>query len=47
MFDDFVLLARGGLIVYHGIVSEIEMYFAGWVSKCLTVRILRTILLTS
>jgi hypothetical protein len=29
MFDDFVLLARGGLIVYHGPVSEVEMYFAG------------------
>ncbi|XP_062205285.1 ABC transporter G family member 25-like isoform X2 [Phragmites australis] len=29
MFDDFVLLARGGLIVYHGPVSEAEMYFAG------------------
>ncbi|KAK3153821.1 hypothetical protein QOZ80_2BG0181680 [Eleusine coracana subsp. coracana] len=29
MFDDFVLLARGGLIVYHGPVNEIEMYFAG------------------
>ncbi|CAN6293402.1 unnamed protein product [Urochloa humidicola] len=29
MFDDFVLLARGGLIAYHGPVSEVEMYFAG------------------
>jgi hypothetical protein len=29
LFDDFVLLARGGLIVYHGPVSEVEMYFAG------------------
>ncbi|PUZ38885.1 hypothetical protein GQ55_9G231900 [Panicum hallii var. hallii] len=29
MFDDFVLLARGGLIAYHGPVSEVETYFAG------------------
>nr|XP_034575337.1 ABC transporter G family member 25-like isoform X2 [Setaria viridis] len=29
MFDDFVLLARGGLIAYHGPVSEVEIYFAG------------------
>ncbi|KAL6842406.1 hypothetical protein ACP4OV_027833 [Aristida adscensionis] len=29
MFDDFVLLARGGLIVYHGPVSEVEIYFTG------------------
>lgn len=29
MFDDFVLLARGGLIAYHGPVYEVEMYFAG------------------
>lgn len=29
MFDDFVLLARGGLIAYHGPVSEAEMYFTG------------------
>jgi hypothetical protein len=29
MFDDFVLLARGGLIVYHGPVSEVEIYFSG------------------
>ncbi|KAL6640996.1 hypothetical protein ACP70R_019177 [Stipagrostis hirtigluma subsp. patula] len=29
MFDDFVLLARGGLIVYHGPVCEAEMYFTG------------------
>lgn len=29
MFDDFVLLARGGLIAYHGPIYEVEMYFAG------------------
>ncbi|KAJ1295422.1 hypothetical protein BS78_01G222700 [Paspalum vaginatum] len=29
MFDDFVLLARGGLIAYHGPVSEAERYFTG------------------
>ncbi|VAH03883.1 unnamed protein product [Triticum turgidum subsp. durum] len=29
MFDDFVLLARGGLIAYHGPVSEVENYFSG------------------
>lgn len=29
MFDDFVLLARGGLIAYHGPISEVEMYFSG------------------
>ncbi|KAF8672627.1 hypothetical protein HU200_049318 [Digitaria exilis] len=29
MFDDFVLLARGGIIAYHGPVSEVEVYFAG------------------
>ena len=29
MFDDFVLLARGGLIAYLGPVSEVETYFAG------------------
>uniref|UniRef100_A0A0D9XK46 ABC transporter domain-containing protein n=1 Tax=Leersia perrieri TaxID=77586 RepID=A0A0D9XK46_9ORYZ len=29
MFDDFVLLARGGLIAYHGPISEVEIYFSG------------------
>ncbi|VAH15942.1 unnamed protein product [Triticum turgidum subsp. durum] len=29
MFDDFVLLARGGLIAYHGPISEVENYFSG------------------
>lgn len=29
MFDDFVLLARGGLIAYHGPIYEVETYFAG------------------
>uniref|UniRef100_A0ACD5ZTL8 Uncharacterized protein n=1 Tax=Avena sativa TaxID=4498 RepID=A0ACD5ZTL8_AVESA len=29
MFDDFVLLARGGLIAYHGPICEIENYFSG------------------
>ncbi|PNT67456.1 ABC transporter G family member 25 isoform X2 [Brachypodium distachyon] len=29
MFDDFVLLARGGLIAYHGPIREVENYFSG------------------
>lgn len=29
MFDDFVLLAKGGLTVYHGPVKKVEDYFAG------------------
>ncbi|KAI3906330.1 hypothetical protein MKW92_015127 [Papaver armeniacum] len=29
MFDDLILLARGGLTVYHGPVKEVEDYFAG------------------
>ncbi|KAG8091729.1 hypothetical protein GUJ93_ZPchr0012g20518 [Zizania palustris] len=29
MFDDFVLLARGGLIAYHGPISKVETYFSG------------------
>ncbi|KAL5740804.1 hypothetical protein ACOSQ2_029984 [Xanthoceras sorbifolium] len=29
MFDDFVLLAKGGMIVYHGPVKKVEQYFAG------------------
>lgn len=29
MFDDLVLLAKGGLIVYHGPVKKVEEYFAG------------------
>uniref|UniRef100_A0A0E0BB17 ABC transporter domain-containing protein n=1 Tax=Oryza glumipatula TaxID=40148 RepID=A0A0E0BB17_9ORYZ len=28
MFDDFVLLARGGLIAYLGPISEVETYFS-------------------
>ncbi|KAM3399187.1 ABC transporter G family member 28 [Capsicum galapagoense] len=29
MFDDLVLLAKGGLTVYHGPVKTVEEYFAG------------------
>lgn len=29
MFDDFILLAKGGLTVYHGPVEKVEEYFAG------------------
>lgn len=29
MFDDLVLLAKGGLIVYHGPARKVEEYFAG------------------
>ncbi|KAK3033741.1 hypothetical protein RJ639_034516 [Escallonia herrerae] len=29
MFDDFILLAKGGLTVYHGSVKKVEEYFAG------------------
>lgn len=29
MFDDLVLLAKGGLTVYHGSVRNVEEYFAG------------------
>lgn len=29
MFDDLILLAKGGLIVYHGPVRKVEEYFAG------------------
>lgn len=29
MFDDLVLLAKGGFIVYHGPVRKVEEYFAG------------------
>ncbi|KAK4279654.1 hypothetical protein QN277_011396 [Acacia crassicarpa] len=29
MFDDLVLLAKGGLTVYHGSVNRVEEYFAG------------------
>ncbi|KAL5709967.1 ABC transporter G member 28 [Ranunculus cassubicifolius] len=29
MFDDLILLAKGGLTVYHGSVKKIEEYFAG------------------
>ncbi|KAJ8438441.1 hypothetical protein Cgig2_004551 [Carnegiea gigantea] len=29
MFDDFILLAKGGLTVYHGSVKKIEEYFTG------------------
>ncbi|XP_028788964.1 ABC transporter G family member 24-like [Neltuma alba] len=30
MFDDLILLAKGGLTVYHGSVKKIEEYFAGF-----------------
>ncbi|XP_059628328.1 ABC transporter G family member 28-like [Cornus florida] len=29
MFDDLILLAKGGLVVYQGSVSKVEEYFAG------------------
>ncbi|PIA26833.1 hypothetical protein AQUCO_08700012v1 [Aquilegia coerulea] len=29
MFDDFILLAKGGITVYHGPVKKVEEYFAG------------------
>ncbi|PIA37284.1 hypothetical protein AQUCO_03000108v1 [Aquilegia coerulea] len=29
MFDDLILLAKGGLTVYHGSVKKVEEYFAG------------------
>ena len=29
MFDDLILLAKGGLTVYHGAVKKVEEYFAG------------------
>jgi hypothetical protein len=29
MFDDFILLAKGGLTVYHGPVNKVEEYFSG------------------
>lgn len=29
MFDDLILLAKGGLIVYHGPVKKVEEYFSG------------------
>ncbi|KAK4370559.1 hypothetical protein RND71_010034 [Anisodus tanguticus] len=29
MFDDFILLAKGGLTAYHGPVSKVEEYFSG------------------
>ncbi|XP_050379339.1 putative white-brown complex homolog protein 30 isoform X2 [Argentina anserina] len=29
MFDDFILLAKGGLTVFHGSVKKVEEYFAG------------------
>ncbi|CAK9150458.1 unnamed protein product, partial [Ilex paraguariensis] len=29
MFDDLILLAKGGLTVYHGSVRKVEAYFAG------------------
>ena len=29
MFDDLILLAKGGLTVYHGPVNKVEEYFAG------------------
>ncbi|KAJ0779580.1 putative ABC transporter family G domain-containing protein [Helianthus annuus] len=29
MFDDLVLLAKGGLTVYHGPVRKVEEYFSG------------------
>lgn len=28
MFDDLILLAKGGLTVYHGAVEKVEEYFA-------------------
>ncbi|KAJ6840781.1 ABC transporter G family member 28-like isoform X1 [Iris pallida] len=29
MFDDLILLAKGGITVYHGSVKKVEEYFAG------------------
>lgn len=29
MFDDMIILAKGGITVYHGSVKKIEEYFAG------------------
>lgn len=29
MFDDFILLAKGGLTAYHGSVKKVEEYFSG------------------
>lgn len=29
MFDDLILLAKGGLTVYHGSVKKVEEYFSG------------------
>lgn len=29
MFDDLILLAKGGLTVYHGPVKKVEEYFSG------------------
>ena len=29
MFDDLILLAKGGLTVFHGPVKKVEEYFAG------------------
>jgi hypothetical protein len=29
MFDDLVLLAKGGMTVYHGPVKKVEEYFSG------------------
>lgn len=29
MFDDLILLAKGGMTVYHGSVKKVEEYFAG------------------
>ncbi|KAK0585162.1 hypothetical protein LWI29_024127 [Acer saccharum] len=29
MFDDFILLAKGGTTVYHGPVKKVEQYFSG------------------
>ncbi|KAH9617007.1 hypothetical protein KSS87_018261 [Heliosperma pusillum] len=29
MFDDLILLAKGGLMVYHGSVRQVEEYFSG------------------
>ena len=29
MFDDLILLAKGGLIAYHGSVKKVEEYFTG------------------
>lgn len=29
MFDDMILLVKGGFIVYYGFVKKIEEYFVG------------------